>query len=90
MLVGENYSARAVECSSCGHLDAHMVRYCPLCGRGTQEIEDVCEIIVPSAIRRGIELFFVKDEAELDHVGNIAALLRFRSDQSKSRLAAAS
>ena len=90
LLVGENYSARAVECSSCGHLDAHMVRYCPLCGRGTQEIEDVCEIIVPSAIRRGIELFFVKDEAELDHVGNIAALLRFRSDQSKSRLAAAS
>jgi peptide subunit release factor 1 (eRF1) len=90
LLIGENYSAHAVECSSCGHLDAHMVRYCPLCGRGTQEVEDVCEIIVPSAIRRGIELFFVKDEPGLDHVGNIAALLRFRSDQSKGRLAAAS
>jgi hypothetical protein len=50
----------------------------------------VCEIIVPSAIRRGIELFFVKDEPGLDHVGKIAALLRFRSDQSKGRLAAAS
>ena len=90
LLIGDNYSARAVECGSCGHLDAHMVGYCPLCGRGTQEVEDVCEIIVPSAIRRGIELFFVKDEPALDHVGNIAALLRFRSDQSKGRLAVAS
>jgi len=26
----------------------------------------------------------------LDHVGNIAALLRFRADQSKGRMAAAS
>lgn len=90
LLIADSYSAHAVECGSCGHLDAHMVRYCPLCGRGTRELEDVCEAIVPSAIRRGIELFFVKDEPALDHVGNIAALLRFRADQSKGRLAAAS
>jgi peptide subunit release factor 1 (eRF1) len=90
LLMTEKYSAHAVECSSCGHLDAHMVRYCPLCGRSTRELEDVCEAIVPAAIRRGIELFYVKDEPALDHVGNIAALLRFRADQSKGRLAAAS
>ncbi len=90
LLIAENYSAHAVECGSCGHLDAHMVRYCPLCGRGTRELEDVCEAIVPAAIRRGIDLFFVKDEPTLDHVGNIAALLRFRADQSKGGLAAAS
>jgi peptide subunit release factor 1 (eRF1) len=90
LLIADNYSAHAVECASCGHLDAHMVRYCPLCGRGTRELEDVCEAIVPAAIRRGIELFFVKDELALDHVGNIAALLRFRADQSKGRVAAAS
>lgn len=90
LLMTENYSARAVECGSCGHLDAHMVRYCPLCGRGTRELDDVCEAIVPAAIRRDIELLYVKDEPALDHVGNIAALLRFRADQSKGRLAAAS
>jgi peptide subunit release factor 1 (eRF1) len=89
LLITESYSAHAVECVSCGHLDAHMVRYCPLCGRGTRELEDVCEAIVPAAIRRGIELFFVKNEPVLDHVGNIAALLRFRADQSKGRMAAA-
>ena len=83
LLMAENYSAHAVECSNCGHLDAHMVRYCPVCGRSTRELEDVCEAIVPAAIRRDIELLYVKDEPELDQVGNIAALLRFRADQSK-------
>jgi peptide chain release factor subunit 1 len=90
LLMTENYSAHAVECTSCGHLDAHMVRYCPVCGRLTRELEDVCDALVPAAIRRGIELFYVKDEPALDHVGNIAALLRFRADQSKGRFAVAS
>ena len=90
LLLGENYSAHAVECTSCGHLDAHMVRYCPVCGRSTKELEDVCDAIVPAAIRRDVELVFVKDEPEFDRVGSIAALLRFRVDQKKSGMAAAS
>jgi len=90
MLLAENYAAHAVECTGCGHLDAHMVRYCPVCGRSTQELEDVCDAIVPAAIRRDVELVFVKDEPEFDRVGSIAALLRFRVDQKKSGMAAAS
>jgi hypothetical protein len=31
-------------------------------------------------IRQNIELFYVKDDPEFDRVGNIAALLRYRSD----------
>jgi hypothetical protein len=31
-------------------------------------------------IRRDIEMFFVHDDPEFDKVGNIAALLRFRSE----------
>jgi len=90
LVIGDNYSAHAVECGSCGHIDAHMVRYCPLCGRATRVLDDVCEAIVPAAIRRGIDLYFVKPDPALDHVGNIAALLRFRADRSKGTLAAAS
>ena len=90
LLMAANYSAHAVECSNCGHLDAHMVRYCPVCGHSTRELEDVCEAIVPAAIRRDIELLYVKDEPGLDQVGNIAALLRFRADQSKGAMSAAS
>jgi peptide subunit release factor 1 (eRF1) len=90
LIMAENYSAHAVECARCGHLDAHIVRYCPVCGHGTHELEDVCEAIVPAAIRRDIELLYVKDEPALDRVGNIAALLRFLADQSKGGIAAAS
>ncbi len=90
LLMAENYSAHAVECPNCGHLDAHMVRYCPVCGRGTQKLEDVCEALVPAAIRRDVELVYVKDEPEFENVGGIAALLRFRSGQKKGGMALAS
>ncbi len=83
LLMGENYSAHAVECANCGHLDAHIVRHCPVCGHVTRELDDVGDAIIPAAIRRDIELFYVKDDQEFDRAGNIAALLRFRADQSR-------
>lgn len=55
--------------------------FCPVCGRATQEIVDVGEAILPWVIRRDIETFYVKDDPEFDKVGNIAALLRFRSEK---------
>jgi peptide chain release factor subunit 1 len=82
LLIGENFFAHAVECSGCGHLDAHLVSFCPACGRATHEVVDVGEAILPWVIRREIEMFYVKDDPEFDKVGNIAALLRFRSDSS--------
>ncbi len=90
LLIGDKFSHLAVECTSCGHLDAHMVRICPACGHETREIEDITEAIIPAAIRRDVELFYVKDDPEFDRAGNIAALLRFRADQSKGGLQAAS
>jgi len=84
LFLGEDFTARAVECTNCGHLDSHMVSYCALCGRATRELEDVCDAIVPAAIRRDVELFYVKDDPEFDRVGNIAALLRFRADQNRT------
>ena len=85
LLIGDKFSHLASECTNCGHLDAHMVRECPVCGHETREIEDVTEAIIPAAIQRDIELLYVKDDAEFDRAGNIAALLRFRADQSKGR-----
>jgi len=80
LIIGENFQAHAVECVGCGHIDAHLVSFCPVCGRGTQEVVDVGEVILPRVIRQNIELFYVKDDPEFDRVGNIAALLRYRSD----------
>ncbi len=79
LLLGENFQGHAVECSGCGHLDAHVVTFCPACGRATNDVVDVGEAILPWVIRRDIETFYVKDDPEFDKVGNIAALLRFRS-----------
>jgi peptide chain release factor subunit 1 len=80
LLIGENFQAHAIECTGCGHLDAHLVGFCPVCGRATQEVVDVGEAILPWVIRRDIEMFYVKGDPEFDKVGNIAALLRFRSE----------
>ncbi|HLX82405.1 MAG TPA: hypothetical protein VKR59_00815 [Terriglobales bacterium] len=90
IFLGENYSAQAVECPYCGHLDAHLVQACVACGRKTRELDDVCDAIIPVAIRRDIELFYLKEHHGLDRAGNIAALLRFRSDQRTGQVAAAS
>jgi peptide subunit release factor 1 (eRF1) len=84
LLIGQNYHSQAVECTGCGHLDAHLVHLCPVCGRETREVVDVSEAILPRVIQHNIELFYVKDDAEFDKVGNIAALLRFRSEQNKN------
>jgi peptide subunit release factor 1 (eRF1) len=81
LLIGENLQAHAVECTGCGHIDAHLVGYCPVCGRATQEIVDVGEAILPWVVRRDIETFYVKNDPEFDKVGNIAALLRYRSEK---------
>lgn len=83
LLIGESFTHAAVECTACGHLDAHLVRFCPACGRETRELDDVCNAIIPAAVRRDLELFYVSDEPDFDRAGNIGALLRFRADQSK-------
>jgi peptide subunit release factor 1 (eRF1) len=90
LFLSENYSARAVECTHCGHLDAHLVQFCVACGNSTRELADVCDAIIPIAIRRDIELFYLRENDGLDRAGNIAALLRFRSDQTSGQVAAAS
>jgi hypothetical protein len=61
------------------------------CGSPTRELADVTDAIIPIAVLRDIELFYLKDHAELDRAGNIAALLRVRADQNRTgQIAAAS
>jgi peptide subunit release factor 1 (eRF1) len=90
ILMARDFAARAVECVACRHLDSHLVSYCPLCGRATRQLEDVCEALVPTAIRSNIGLVLVPSDEAFDRVGNIAALLRFRADRNTNDLRAAS
>lgn len=90
LLMTSDYTARAVECTACGHMDSHLVPYCPLCGRATRQLDDICEALVPVAIKNSIGLVLVPRDETLDRVGNIAALLRFRADRNTNQLLAAS
>jgi hypothetical protein len=68
-----------------------MIPSCVACGHPARELDDVSDAIIPIAIQRDIELFYLKDHTELDRAGNIAALLRFRADQNRTgQIAAAS
>jgi peptide chain release factor subunit 1 len=89
LLVADNYLARGVECTSCGRLDAHLVRYCALCGHSTRKLEDIFDAMVPMIVRKDTELVCVRNQ-ELEDVGNIAALLRFRSASGNHQMAEAS
>jgi peptide subunit release factor 1 (eRF1) len=90
LLMSQDYAARAVECTNCRHLDSHVVSFCPVCGRATRELEDVCEALVPIAVKNNLGLVLLPRDETLDKVGNIAALLRYRADRNTNQLLAAS
>ena len=82
LLLGPNFSARAVECRHCGHMDTRTMKNCTLCGKETSEVEDIADALVADAIRRGAEIVQVDGDPSFDAAGNVGALLRFRSDQN--------
>ncbi len=82
LLLGDNLRAAATECAACGHVDTRTTPQCDVCGKPTREIEDVADALVGLALRNAAELVRVKDDAEFERAGNVAALLRFRADQN--------
>ena len=85
LVVSRDLHAEAVECDSCRHLDTRMVRACAICGNETREISDVSDALVDLALRNGAEIKFVDGDPDLEKAGRVAALLRFRADQSTSQ-----
>ncbi len=88
LLLGANFHAPGVKCYSCGHMDMHVAPNCAVCGKENTELEDIGDAIVGHAIRTGVELVYIPDDEEFDHIGRIAALLRFRADQNTAEKAA--
>lgn len=82
VLVGENFTAHAVECTNCGHVDTRIVRECAVCGRHAEEVEDVSDALIALALRNSADVVYVNDDSEFERAGNVAALLRFRADQN--------
>jgi peptide subunit release factor 1 (eRF1) len=87
LLMGREFTARAVECRHCGHLDTRLVKACAVCGHPVVEIEDVADALIGKALRLGVEIHYVTDE-EFAQYGNIGALLRFRADRNTAEMLA--
>lgn len=82
LVVSRNFQAHAVECTNCGHLDTRMVRTCAVCAHETREITDVSDVLVDQALRNAAEVRFIDSDDDLEKVGSVGALLRFRADQN--------
>ncbi|MGZ5234123.1 MAG: baeRF10 domain-containing protein [Burkholderiales bacterium] len=84
LLLNDNFTGSAVECTNCGHLDTRIVKNCAVCGQPTRELDDVTDAIIGRSIAAGIDVVYIHDNTPLDQAGNIGALLRFRADQNTS------
>jgi peptide subunit release factor 1 (eRF1) len=82
LLLGREFQAEAVECTNCRHLDTRMVKTCAVCQHATRELSDVSDALVDLAIRNGADIKFIDSDPELDKIGRVGALLRFRADQN--------
>jgi peptide subunit release factor 1 (eRF1) len=85
LLLGDRFSAVGVECPNCGHLELGTKAECPACGHATRELSDLADRLIGIAVANGLDIIYYEQDAEIDRVGNIAALLRFRSDQNTNQ-----
>jgi len=82
LLLGANFQAPGVKCYNCGHMELHDAKDCAVCGKPNTHLEDIGDAIVGHALRNNIEILWIDTNEEFDHIGRIAALLRFRADQN--------
>jgi peptide chain release factor subunit 1 len=76
LLVSEGYEAPGWRCDACGQL-ATKGRKCPVCSAEMAYVEDVVEAAVEEALQQGCRLCACLNNADLDVLGRIGALLRF-------------
>ena len=77
LLLQENFDAAGVCCPQCGWLGPSGVSACPADGAETVEREDITDLAVRRAITQSAHVVRVRDDARLEPLGSIAAVLRF-------------
>jgi len=76
LLVSEGYATEGWRCRACGYLGP-MGRRCPVCTNEMDLVDDVVEEAVEEALANKCRVQMVRENADLDVLGRIGALLRF-------------
>lgn len=76
LVVSDGYEAPGWRCEGCQQLAAKG-RTCPVCGQAMVLVEDVIEEAVEEALLQSCHVEMCVDNADLDVVGGVGALLRF-------------
>jgi Bacterial archaeo-eukaryotic release factor family 10 len=82
LILGGNFKAEGGECTNCRHIDTRKAPRCAICGSATREVGDLTDAMVDLALRNGAAIEFIDSDPDLEKVGHVAALLRFRAEQS--------
>ena len=76
LLVSDGYATEGWRCRSCRYLGP-LGRRCPLCAKDMDLVDDVVEEAVEEALANKCRVQMVRENADLDVLGRIGALLRF-------------
>ena len=76
LLVSEGFEAPGWRCRSCAWVGTRG-RRCPLCGTDMEQVQDVVEEAVEEALAQACRVSVCRDNADLDVLGRVGALLRY-------------
>jgi peptide chain release factor subunit 1 len=76
LLVSDGYATEGWRCRSCRYLGPRG-RRCPVCANAMDLVDDVVEEAVEEALANKCRVQIVRENADLDVLGRIGALLRF-------------
>ncbi|HEV2760127.1 MAG TPA: hypothetical protein VGV86_11220 [Acidimicrobiales bacterium] len=76
LLVSEGFEAPGWRCPTCAWVGA-LGRRCPLCATDMVQVADVVEEAVEEALAQACKVAVCRDNADLDVMGRIGALLRY-------------
>ncbi|MCB2188784.1 MAG: hypothetical protein KQJ78_20385 [Deltaproteobacteria bacterium] len=76
LLVSRDFTSPGGVCPSCGRL-RHVAGPCPLCNEPMTKVQDVVDLAVAQAMRSGAQIEQVSGPSALDHMGGVAAVLRY-------------
>jgi peptide subunit release factor 1 (eRF1) len=76
LVVSEGFEAPGWRCPSCAWVGTRG-RRCPLCAKSMNQVADVVEEAIEEALTQACRVAFCRDNADLDVLGRVGAVLRY-------------